>query len=86
MHQLAFADHHPYSEVDLARLQEDASRLGAVLMTTKKDWVRLPGEWRERISFLPVTLDLDHEDELLDKIVTIIFEKRGLIFMKKPGQ
>ena len=36
VHQLAFADHHLYSEVDLARLQEDASRLGATLMTTKR--------------------------------------------------
>ena len=61
--------------MDLARLQEDATRLGASLMTTKKDWVRLPSEWRERISFLPVTLDIDHEDELLDKIVAIIVEK-----------
>ena len=86
VHQLAFADHHLYSEVDLARLQEDASRLGATLMTTKKDWVRLPGEWRERISFLPVTLNLDHEDELLDKIVAIIVEKRGSDLHEKPGQ
>ena len=75
VHQLAFADHHPYSEVDLTRLQEDATRLGAALMTTKKDWVRLPSEWRERISFLPVTLNLDHEEKLLDKIVAIIVEK-----------
>ena len=38
----------------------------------------MPGEWRERISFLPVTLNLDHEDELLDKIVATIVEKGGL--------
>ena len=75
VHQLAFADHHPYSEADLTRLQEDATRLGANLMTTKKDWVRLPSEWRERVSFLPVTLDLDYEDELLDTIVSIIIKK-----------
>ena len=77
VHQLAFADHHPYSEADLTRLQEDATQLGAVLMTTKKDWVRLPAEWRERVGFLTVTLDFDHEDELLDKIAAIIAEKGG---------
>ena len=77
VHQLAFADHHPYTEADLTRLQEDATRLGATLMTTKKDWVRLPSEWRERVSFLPVTLDLDHEDKLLDKVVTVIVERGG---------
>ena len=54
-----------------------AARLGAAMMTTKKDWVRLPGEWRERVSFLPVTLNLDYEDDLLDTIVAIILEKRA---------
>ena len=77
VHQLSFADHHPYSEADLTRLQEDAARLGAVLMTTKKDWVRLPAEWRERVLFFPVKLGLDHEDELLNKIATIIIGKGG---------
>ncbi len=75
VHQLAFADHHPYSEADLTRLQEDATRRGAALMTTKKDWVRLPAEWRERVNFLPVMLYLDHEDELVDKVIAIIAEK-----------
>ena len=77
VHHLAFADHHPYTEADLTRLQEDAARLGAVLMTTKKDWVRLPSEWRERVSFLPVKLDLDYDYDLLDKIAAIILEKKA---------
>jgi tetraacyldisaccharide 4'-kinase len=68
VHQLAFADHHPYSEADLVRLQEDASRHGAQLITTQKDWVRLPAEWRTRVGFLPVSLDLDNADTLIDKI------------------
>ena len=75
VHQLAFADHHAYSTADLTRLQEDATRLGATLMTTKKDWVRLPSEWRERVTFLPVTLHLDHGDKLFDKIATIVVER-----------
>jgi tetraacyldisaccharide 4'-kinase len=72
---LAFADHHPYSEADLVRLQEDAARLGAALVTTKKDWVRLPAEWRKRIGFLPVSLDLDAADALVDAIIATIAEK-----------
>ena len=76
-HQLAFADHHPYSETDLVRLQEDAARLGASLITTKKDWVRLPVEWRDRVNFLPVSLELDQADGLIDQICRIIAEKTG---------
>ena len=77
IHQLAFADHHPYSEADMTRLQEDATRLGATLITTKKDWVRLPAEWRDRVRFLPVTFDLDYEDDLLAKVVTIISAQKA---------
>ncbi len=76
-HQLAFADHHPYSETDLVRLQEDAARLGASLITTKKDWVRLPVEWRDRVNFLPVSLEFDQADGLIDQICRIIAEKTG---------
>ena len=73
VHYLAFADHHPYSETDLVRLQEDAMRLGAQLVTTQKDWVRLPAEGRERIFVLPVALALDDVDgNLLRHVETAI--------------
>ena len=36
VHHLAFADHHPYSEADLVKLQEDAVRHGAALITTQR--------------------------------------------------
>jgi tetraacyldisaccharide 4'-kinase len=38
----AFADHHAYSARELADLQRRASALGAVLVTTWKDFVRIP--------------------------------------------
>ena len=63
--QIAFADHHPYSQLDLARLQEDAHRHGADLITTHKDWIRLPADWRSTITMLPVTVDLDNDGGLL---------------------
>ena len=46
------------------RLQEDAMRLGAQLVTTQKDWVRLPAVWRERIVVLPVALAIDDDGAL----------------------
>ncbi|MDP3659972.1 tetraacyldisaccharide 4'-kinase [Phenylobacterium sp.] len=45
----AFPDHHPYAEADLQRLAAQAGRAGAGLVTTEKDWVRLPPEWRTRV-------------------------------------
>ena len=73
---LAFADHHPYTQSDLTRLQEDAIRLGASLITTQKDWIRLPSEWRERISFLPITMQTDAIDALLVQIMAVAAKKQ----------
>lgn len=54
--QSGFADHHPYSAVDLDRLFADAQNFGAELVTTRKDWIRLPPDWRERVSVIAVTM------------------------------
>lgn len=73
---LGFADHHNYTSQDLTKLQEDAGRLGAQLITTQKDWIRLPAEWRERISFLPVALELEENTVLVDAIARVIAAKQ----------
>lgn len=51
-----FADHHAYSDADIANLTSEAERLGAKLITTEKDAVKLPASARQKISTLPVTL------------------------------
>ena len=76
VHWLAFADHHAYSQHDLTKLQEDASRLGAMLITTQKDWVRLPIEWRERIRSIRVTVELDDDDRLTEAVSDAISTPR----------
>jgi tetraacyldisaccharide 4'-kinase len=56
---LPFADHHPYSATDLRRVMGEATRLGAVPVTTPKDAVRLPAAIRERIGVVGVSLAWD---------------------------
>jgi len=56
-----FPDHHPYTEAQLQALAQDAERLGARLVTTEKDIMRLSGIWRERVAVLPVALQFDDE-------------------------
>ena len=58
----AYADHHPYSEADLAQLQADAHHRGAELVTTHKDWIRLPSEWRERVRAVSVSMMISKAD------------------------
>ena len=57
----AFADHHAYARPELNALSERAGALGAQLVTTEKDWVRLDAEWRDRIN--PIAIDVVWSDE-----------------------
>lgn len=49
-------DHHRFSVTDLATLRCEADRAGATLVTTAKDWVRLPPAERRDIEVLQVAL------------------------------
>jgi tetraacyldisaccharide 4'-kinase len=67
-----FPDHMAYDEATLRRLAERAGRLGAGLVTTEKDWARLPPGWRTRIAAWPVRCVFDDPaalDRLLDAAV-----------------
>jgi len=49
-----FADHAPYDQATLEGLAGRAAALGAGLVTTEKDWTRLPADWRVRVRAWPV--------------------------------
>lgn len=58
----AFADHAAYDDATLERLALRAAGLGAALVTTEKDAVRLPPAMRARVTVLPVALVWDEPD------------------------
>jgi tetraacyldisaccharide 4'-kinase len=54
-----FPDHAAYDEATLKFLAERAAQFGAGLVTTEKDWVRLPPAWRARVTAWPVKAVFD---------------------------
>lgn len=66
----AFGDHHPFDAADRERLTRDAARLGAELVTTEKDNVRLPGGFATHV--LPVRLVVDAGAAALDDLLARI--------------
>lgn len=70
--QADYPDHHPYSASDLNWLEALAQKHEAQLITTEKDWVRLPADFRKRVKAWPVRAEFANPaalDALLHRVV-----------------
>lgn len=61
-----FADHHPYSNNDLDMLIIEAKDKGSKLITTEKDYQRIPEDYRKYIVYLSIELIWDNEKEITE--------------------
>ncbi|MEJ0009960.1 MAG: tetraacyldisaccharide 4'-kinase [Alphaproteobacteria bacterium] len=71
----SFADHYPYGDADLAALSARAQKLGARLITTAKDAVKLPAGHDVRV--LDVALSFTDEADLSDWLRHLLALKRA---------
>jgi tetraacyldisaccharide 4'-kinase len=63
-----FPDHHNYGRDELERLMKIAKAAGATLVTTQKDWVRLPYDIADKVRVIAVTAMVDDQDKLLSAL------------------
>lgn len=73
----AFPDHYQYTHADLEKLFLLSEKKNAKLITTEKDWVRLPIEIRDKIKFarLDTVIENRFYDWLKEKIEYDNFKK-----------
>lgn len=67
-----FPDHHAYSPADFDYLRRLAKDYSATLITTEKDYVRLPVEQRTDIVTLPIQVQFDREGDLDRMLANVI--------------
>jgi tetraacyldisaccharide 4'-kinase len=79
----SFPDHHPYTERQAERLLRWAREWNAMLITTEKDWVRLPDDDGTELSELkfrsrPLLIDIEFTDgNRLKRLLVETIEKKG---------
>jgi len=75
MRSIAFDDHHAYTERDCRRLSVLARQPRTALVTTRKDWVKLPVWLQEDVSVIDVELlwtDPEAPERLLDQLFATV--------------
>ena len=65
------ADHQPYTPDLLATLTAQAATWNAGLLTTEKDWVRLPADWRARVAMWPVRAEFE-DGEAIEQLLRAV--------------
>ena len=62
--KIIFPDHHKFSNIDLKKLNFNASRDNLTLITTEKDFFRLNKAQRKNIKFLKIKLEIKNREKL----------------------
>lgn len=65
---IPFPDHHPYTIPEMERLVKIAARRKIDLITTAKDFLRVPEKFKRKVSVLDINLEF-HEPEKLHNLI-----------------
>ena len=71
--RISFSDHYIYNEGDLLTLAESSNKTKSILVTTRKDFVRIPKSYRSLINTLDGEIVFENE-ELLFEILSNVIE------------
>ena len=72
--EISFADHYNYKNEDISHILERAKNLNADILTTEKDYVKIPINFKKDIKFLKIDLHIIEEKELIKFIKSKIYE------------
>jgi tetraacyldisaccharide 4'-kinase len=64
--EMVFPDHHDYSFNDLEKIRNIARNEKLKIITTEKDFMKIPQEFKKEINFLTIDLIIQDERKLIE--------------------
>jgi len=69
---IEFPDHHKYSKKELENLINKIKENNTILLTTEKDYFRIPKDYKENIKYLKIKIEIENNNQLVENIKKII--------------
>ena len=64
--EIVFADNYDYSLNDLEKIRNIAKNEKLKIITTEKDFMKIPEEFKKKINFLSIDLFIEDEKKLIE--------------------
>ena len=64
----SYPDHYAYSKKDIKYLLHESQKIDSLLITTEKDYVKIPEKYKNRIYFFPISIEFN-DYKTLDKFL-----------------
>ena len=68
VNEIKFPDHYNYSKSDLEKIINTAIKNDLKILTTEKDYVKIPTNFKSKIKYVEIDLDLFNETEIINYI------------------
>ena len=65
-----FPDHYEYEDKDLYKILEISKKHNLKIITTEKDYIKIPNHFKNEINFVEIDLKIDEEEKLIKFIET----------------
>ncbi len=70
-----FADHYKYSNQDIQKILEIAKYKNLKILTTEKDFIKIPDDLKSKINFIEIDFEISEKDKLIKFIKSKIDER-----------
>ena len=75
IHEVVYPDHYNFSTKDIRKIKKIAFNLDAKIITTEKDYVKIPSSEKKNINFIKIDLKIKNEKLLIKYIKSKLNDK-----------